>query len=1034
MNSASNRKWSIPRLSVENPVFANLLMIAIVIAGSYAYLTLPRELTPDVSFQIAQIRTAYPSASPEEVELLVTVPIEEAVQADVSNIDLMTSFSSEGVSVVTIQFEGISERDFDREMRLMRDAVANIDDLPEAVVDAPKVIEINSSFEAVATVVVGGAASESETIELAEEIEADLMKIKGVSDVRTSGLRDREIWVAVDPERLSAYRLSLQDVSLALRRQNLNVPAGPLEVGALEYSVRALAQFQSIQDIENAVVRSMPSGEPLRVGDVAKVLDTFEKPRTLSRLNGKRAVSLDILKTNDGNTIRLVEQIRDYAADRLAALPGNVEMSVVNDSSVILRERLGILQNNALFGLALVALLLYALLGWRNALFACLGIPVAFMAAFLFLYWTGGTINAVALFGLILVVGIVVDDAIVVIENIFRYVQEGLPPKEAAIRGAEEIGSPVLAASLTTIAAFAPLMLLSGVTGQFMRIVPLVAIIVLGASLLEVFVILPSHAAEWGRPPRLDSSGRPSRQRWFETLRRGYTRILARVIRHRYIALGATLLVGAVATFTAFSILPRELFPGEDFPQVNIRIETPASYSLQQTGKTISAIEAIAMELSEEERMAVTSRVGRQSARSNLDSPPVRPNVGEVSVELTPKNERRRSVDEIVDELRGKIAPIAEIETLSVDKALGGPPSGRDVDVKVIGSDFEQMRAVSKRLQDALREMPGLYEIRDDYLIGRNELQIDVNKEKARALGLDAALIAQTARGALAGVVSTTYWDADESPDIVVKYAPESLQSPDDLGNIMIGASPLRDVAEVRLAQGLGEIRRFEGERSIAVTASIVDGVNDPVSVNKALQTSFEEFSGLYPDVSLDFRGVFDQINESFSEIGKLFIVGIIAIYVILGAQLKSFIEPFVVMFAAPFGIIGAMFGLLAIQGTLSIVALFGVVALSGIVVNDSIVLMDFIKKGGERGMGKFRAALAAGKARFRPVLLTSVTTIAGLTPMAMGIGGKSPIWIPIASVIIFGLAASTLLTLFLIPALHVMTVDMREFVKKRNA
>ncbi len=1032
MNSTSNRKWSIPRLSVENPVFANLLMVAIVIAGSYAYLTLPRELTPDVSFQIAQVRTVYPSASPEEVESLVTVPIEEAVQGEVSNIDLMTSFSTEGLSVVTIQFEELSDRDFDREMRLMRDAVANIDDLPDEVLDAPKIIEINSSFEAVATVVVGGAASESEMIALAEEIEADLMKIQGISDVRTSGLRDREIWVAVDPERLSAYRLSLQDVSLALRRQNLNVPAGPLEVGALEYSVRSLAQFQSLQDIENAVIRSMPSGEPLRVGDVATVSDTFEKPRTLSRLNGKRAVSLDILKTNDGNTIRLVEQIREYAASRQADLPPNVEMSVVNDSSVILRERLGILQNNALFGLVLVALLLYALLGWRNALFACLGIPVAFMAAFLFLYWSGGTINAVALFGLILVVGIVVDDAIVVIENIFRYVQEGLPPKEAAIRGAEEIGSPVLAASLTTIAAFAPLMLLSGVTGQFMRIVPTVAIIVLGASLLEVFVILPSHAAEWGKPPRLDASGRPSRQPWFDALRRGYTRLLARVIRHRYIALGLTLLIGAAATVTAFSILPRELFPGEDFPQVNIRIETPTSYSLQQTGKTIAVIEAMAMELSEEERLAVTSRVGLQSARSNLDSPPARPNVGEVSVELTPKNERRRSVDEIVEELRAKIEPIAEIETLSVEKALGGPPSGRDVNVKVIGSDFEQMRAVSKRLQDALREMPGVYEVTDDYLVGRNELQIDVNKEKARALGLDAAIIAQTTRAALAGVVSTTYRDADESPDIVVKYAPESLQSPDDLANIMIGASPLRDVAEIRMTQGLAEIRRFEGERSIAVTASIEEGMNDPVAVNKALQSSFAEFSGLYPGVSLDFRGVFDQINESFGQIGQLFIVGILAIYVILGAQLKSFIEPFVVMFAAPFGIIGAMLGLLAIQATLSIVALFGVVALSGIVVNDSIVLMDFIKKGGERGMGKFRAALAAGKARFRPVLLTSVTTIAGLTPMAMGIGGKSPIWIPIASVIIFGLAASTLLTLFLIPALHVMTVDLREFVKRR--
>ena len=1022
-------KWSIPRLSVENHVFANLLMIAIIAGGTYAYLTLPRELTPDVSFRIAQARTVYPSASPEEVEDLVTVPVEDAIEADVSRIDLMTSTSFEGLSVVTVQFEEINDRDFDKEMRLLREAVANIDNLPEQVEDAPKAVEIETAQDAVATVVIGGEISEQRMYEIAERVEEGLLKIPGAAETQTAGLRERQIWVAVDPDKLFALRLTLQDVSRALQAQNLNLPAGPLEVGAMEYSVRVLGEFRSIDDIRNAVLRPTPSGDPLRIGDVAAVSDTYEKPRTLSRLNGKKAVSLSVQKTNDSNTIRLVEQIRRYAAELQAELPENVEISVVNDSSVILKERLGILQNNALFGLALVALLLYLLLGWRNALFAGLGIPVAFMAAFLFLSFTGGTINAVALFGLILVVGIVVDDAIVVIENIFRYVQEGVPPREAAVRGAEEIGSPVLAASLTTIAAFAPLMFMSGTAGQFMRIVPIVAIIVLAASLLEVFMILPSHAADWGRAPKRV----PRQQRWFEAARRRYVRMLAWVVRYRYPALAATLLIGAAVTALAFASLPRELFPGEDFPQAIVRLETPPSYSLQQTSETVAAVEAIALELPEEERIGVVSRVGMQTPSSNQSMAPVRPNVGEVAVELTPKGERARSVDQIVDALREKAALISEIDALTVEKLRGGPPAGRDVDVKVKGDDFERMRAVSNRLQAALRTMPGVYDVRDDYLIGRSELQIDVDEEKALALGLTAAQIAQTARAALVGIVSTAYRDGGDSPDIVVKADPAAFQSPKDLGNLRIGSVPLRDVADIRQAEGLGEIRRFDGQRAVAVTASIMPGVNDPVAVNRALAEEFERFSSLYPDVTLDFRGVFDQINESFSELGVLFLVGILVIYVILGAQFKSFLEPLVVMFAAPFGIIGAMVGLLAIQGTLSIAALFGIVALSGIVVNDSIVLMDFINKRREKGMNKLRAALTAGKIRFRPILLTSVTTIAGLAPMALGLGGKSPIWIPIASVIIFGMAASTVLTLFLIPALHIMTHDLRDLVFNRR-
>ena len=1026
---------SIPKMSVNNPVLANMLMMLIIIFGVYAWISLPRELTPEIALQTATVATLYPGASPEEVEKLVTAPIEEAIEENVSKINLMLSTSSEGRSFISVDFEEMSERDFDKQLQNLRAAVEQVNELPDEILDEPKVTELDiSSGFPMLTVVVGGTISEPRMRTIAEELKDDILDIKNIASVQIAGLREREIWIEVDADKLKAYGLPIAAVSTALSASNLNVPAGTIEIGTaarrMEYMVRTMGEFPNPDIIGDTIISVQPTGTPLRLRDVATVSDTYEEARTLSRINGQPSISLSVQKKSEGNTIALVAQLRELVGKRKAELPEGAELTAVNDYSVLLKERLGILETNALFGLGLVVLMLLVFIGWRNALFAALGIPVAFMATFWFMLMTGYTLSGVALFGLILVVGIVVDDAIVVIENIYRHIQAGASPKVAAIRGAEEVGWPVVAASLTTIGAFGPLMFMSGVAGQFMRIVPIMAILVLIASLFEVFVILPAHVAEWGRAENLKARS----TRWFDAVRGRYVKILKTTIRWRYAFVGCVLLFGLITCVSAFLVLDKELFPSEDFPQFYIKAEMPAAYGMQETTGVIAQLEDVVKGLPSTELAAIVSNIGLHTPTSGgMESVSYGSNLGELIIELTPKEERNRSVDQIIASLRGDTARISGVEKLNFVKLEGGPPQGQDVEVKVKGPRFDKLMALADVLKAELDDMDGVYDVRDDFRVGKSELRIYLKSEKAHQYGLTTFQIAQTVRTAIEGAKATTYREADEAIDVIVKYDEESLRTFDALSNLLIATPagaivPLKDVSEIVEEKGYSDIRRFDGERAITVYASVDTSKTNAVRVNQALISAFADVESLYPGYRLDFRGVFDEIRDSFSELWKLFIVGLLVIYMVLGAQFKSFTQPVIILFAVPFGMIGAMVGLFLADATLSMVAMFGIVALAGIVVNDSIVLIDFINKYRERGYNKWYAILKGGSVRLRPIILTSMTTIFGLVPMALGLGGKSPIWMPMANTIIFGLAFATTMTLFVMPALYAINADLREF------
>ena len=1057
---------SIPKLSVSNPVLSNLLMVVITALGVYAWVTLPRDLIPEIVTYTARISTFYPGASAETVEKLVTARIEDAIEK-VDQIDLITSKSSEGRSDISVQFEEISDRDFDKRIQDLRNAVDRIKDLPSELLDQPEVVAVDiSNGVPMVTVAVSGNLDESQMKLAAEALEKQIIKIDGVSNIQVAGVRDREIWVEVDPDRLKSYNLVAEQVSLALSQRNLNLPAGVLEVGQSEFLVRTMGEFRSVAEIAETIIKVTTYGTPVRVKDIATVRDTYQEARTLSRINGQPSISLTIQKKNDGNAIRIIDQIRKIVtpytegqtnpvnqmiqktSSKLTPieLPPETKISLVNDSSVLLRERLGILQNNALLGLVLVVVFLWLFMGSRNAFFAALGIPTAILGALWILKLMGSSINASTLFGLILVIGIVVDDAIVVIENVFRRMEEGLSPAKAAIVGAQEVAWPVLSASLTTMAAFLPLILMSGIPGQFMRVVPITGVVVILASLVEVFAILPAHIAEWSKPTTANSE--EGHSNWFVNIQDRYVELLNRILDWRYVIVFGTVLGTFVFSILAFISLPKELFPGEDFPQFYIKVDMPTDYGIEETTQFMEKLERVVKSLPKEEYVALVTNIGLQTPTNGLEGTSISSNVAEVLVELVPKDERNRSRDEIIEFLRLQMTEITGAEKIYFDKQEGGPPRGRDVEVKVKGDRIPQLVAIANQLKRKLSSIDGVFDVKDDFKSGKPEIRLRTKGEKLRQFGLTIFQVANNVRNAIEGNTCTVYRDADEAIDVVVKYTKNSMNTIDALSQMMIATPsgisvPLKDIAQISRENSLVDIKRFDVERAITVSASVDREVTSPAIATQVLQATFEDIGFRYPGYSLDFRGEFDQILESFKELGlKLLPMGVMLMYFILGAQFKSFLQPFIILFAIPFGVIGAMVGLLITQSTLSLIALFGVVALAGIVVNDSIVLIDFINQRRNQNqksktyddqekandpVDELRDAVLKGsRLRLRPIVLTSITTIAGLIPMFLGLGGKSPVWQPLASTIIFGLLFSTLLTLFVMPALYYIIEGIR--------
>ncbi len=1010
---------SIIRYSVKNPVIVNLITVAVLIIGIISMIELPRELMPRISFNWIFIIVPYPGVGADEVEKLIVVPIEDAVQ-DVDDISLISSDASEGSAFVMLQFKDINDATFRDRFSEVETEINGLD-LPEGALD-PIVDDFSTDhFMPVISVSITGDIPERELQRMAEEMRDNMIDIKGVAQVALSGVREREIWIEVDQRKLYQHRLSLTRIAAAISGRNLNLPAGNINIGRETYLIRTVGEVESPEEFRKIVVRWDPSGNHLYLGEIASINDRWERESTRSRFDGKPSATLSISKKANANSLDVIRDVKAVAEKYRSKLPADARIIFTNDNSIYIHDILSKLQTNAQLGFLLVIVILYLFLGLRNALVAAVGIPVAFMTTFAFMNYTGQTFNGNALFGLILILGVVVDDAIIVVENCFRHRQRGLSRKEAAVAGATEVFAPVITATLTTVAAFLPLILMTGIMGKFMRIIPIVVCLTLAASMVEVFLIAPSHFAEWGG---LHKSGRNG---WFKRIKRVYTRALTWTIRRRYLVgpvLALIMIVMVIAL--GLGIVPIDFFKSEEFSLFYVWVTMPPGTRLDDTDRVIGRIEQAAAELHEGEVHTVIANTG---ILQREDDWIVGEHVGQVIVDLVEKELRQRSMDDIIDEMRERVSRIEGPVDVRLQKVSHGPPIGKPVAVKVKGKYLEVLEQVAAEVKAVLTTIPGVFDIGDDNLTGKKEIKLIIDEHRASLYGLSVAAIAGEVRMAVDGMEVTVLRDGDEEVDVRLKMAGFDEAGIEALRGLMI-ATPtgaivrLDNICDFETDRSRFRIRRYKQERSITVSANVDRRKTTPVEVNRELMKRFRDISVKYPGYSLDFSGEMEEFQESFKELLKLFMFGVILIFTILRAQFKSVRQSLIILLTIPFGFIGSMLGLFIIRAPFSFVTMYGMIALAGIAVNDAIVMISFINNARKRGDSRWRSIIESGRVRLRPVILTSVTTILGLIPMAVGLGGKSEQWGPLAYTIIFGLTASTTLTLIVIPTVFSIVVD----------
>jgi len=1018
----------ISSFAVDNPVLVNLIMIGIIVIGAlWALPQLPRELMPNMSLNWAFIIVSYSGVAPGEIEQYVTLPIEEAVE-DIDGIESITSTSSEGLSQVSVKFETMPDDEFDKRFQDLESKVNGLRDLPDDAGD-PFILDFGTEeFIPMVTAVLAGDIPEAELKELAEDLRDLIDDIDGISKTDLYGVRERQIWVEVSSSKLDYYNLSLGQVVAALSTQNVSIPGGRIDVGREEYLLRTVGQFESVDELNAVIIASTPNGGFVRLSDVGRANDTFKKRTSTSRFNGERSMTISTSKKPEGNTIALIAEVRDLCKEYQKRVPPGVTISVTGDTGILINEVLSTLSNNAYFGLILVIVLLTLVMGWRNALFAALGIPISFLIAFIFLWWTGDSLNGNSLFGLVLVLGVIVDDAIIIIENSYRHLQQGYTSHQAAKLGTAEVVGPVTSATLTTVAAFLPLMFVPGIIGKFMRIIPIVVSLALAGSLIEAFVILPSHFAEWSGKLR---SKRKKYAPRIRRLRRRYLRVLAFTLRHRYLAVSSVVAMFIAAGIFVFAVTGVELFREDEMDIMQIWVKMPAGTRIEATDEVIRKIEQLAWKLPEGEVESVIGNAGIMQTDKEWF---VRTYVGQVNVNLINKKERRFTGPELREMMDSLIRPVvAGLEDVTISTVNTGPPVGAPVEFKVKGRYFEELERLAAELKDSLAAVPGVFGITDDYQPGKRELVVDVDIDRAAMLGLDVATVAASVGGAFEGVVSTIFRDGDEEVDVIVKYDEQSRSDLSDIENLKMmnrygQLVAFKDVASFKTEQGVADIHRFNNERAITISADIDESENTIDVANEKIAEVFGKISPRYQGYRIDFGGEFKEFETAFDNILMLFTVGLILIYAILGTQFRSFAQPLIIMFTIPFAFIGAALGLFVTGNPLSIATMYGIVALAGIAVNDSLVLISFINRRREQGGRRVRSIMKSGLIRLRPIILTSITTIFGLLPMTIGLGGKSLVWAPLANTIVWGLTVATGMTLFIIPALYLIVSDISRF------
>ena len=1008
----------------RSPIFMLLVVILPIIVGMYAYSSLPKEGEPEISAPVAIVVTLYPGASPAEIENLVTTPLEDALE-DLKDVDEMRSTSAEGVSVVVVNFK--AEADLERSLQKVREKVTEArKDLPDDAED-PEVNEVTFSDIPIMIASVMGDIDPVKLRRLAEDVADRIELMPEVLATDVAGGLIREIQIYLDPERLSQYGLTILDVFNAVKRSDVNIPGGQVNVEGRRLLLRTLTEVKNLRDyLKVPLIRQ--GDRVVFLGDVGSVKDGHSEDITFSRVNGVASVSIAIKKRAGANILETSAKVRERLKEMEKSFPASVHTSITADRAKYIRQSFDQMNNSAVFGLIIVILVLYFAMGLRNSVITALSIPLSLLLTFVFLKVFGMSNNDMVRFSLVLCIGLLVDNAIIVVENVYHHYQSGKDRLTAVVEGSAEIAMPVISATLTTMAAFLPMLLMTGVTGEYMGLLPKTVTIALSSSLVIALVATPLVLSMIMKQTRKE--GRVVRPE--EDLKRPkeiYVRGVSWALNHR-LAVICLIIMSLLFVFglLKYRFVKVDMFPDADFDYIYIVIETPRGTEIGITDSIAREVEDI-IRKNVPEVVQVVSTVGQrgQSAYEFSFGSGTESNFAEITVELKDGKEYARSSHK---EIQARIKPSLDAipgADIRYRPIQWGPPIAAPVMVKIIGPDIEVLRKSAARVREIMEGMTGIVDIRDDFSDAPPELRVEIDRFRAASMGIPLESVAMTLRGATAGLDIHEFrdeLDVSKKYDLKVRYSPESRTSPSMLDNVKVRSDsgelvPLSTFARFSLGKGLNNIRHIDGRRVAWISANN-QGIS-AVELTKELKGELDNMR--LPDgYEFDYSGEYEETEESFASLKLAYLVAFFLILTLLVSQFNSVAQPFAILTSLPLSIVGAMVGLFVTGNDFTIMSFIGLVGLSGIVVNDSIVLVDCINRKRETGLDIFDGIVMAGQQRLRPIISTTLSTIGGILTLTI----TDQLWEGLGVVMIFGIGFATVLTLVVVPVMYSLFEGLR--------
>jgi len=1033
------------RWMAKNHVASNLLMMVFIVGGLVMGLSIKQEVFPEVSLDMVQVSVAYPGAGPEEVEEGIILKIEENLSG-VNGIKEIKSVANEGFGSVIA--EVLQGEDVDLVMQDVKAEVDRITTFPQEA-EKPVITKLVNRSEVI-YVAVFGDVPERSLREYAEGVSDDLLAMPQITQTELAGVRPYEISIEVPEENLRRYGLTLDAIAARVRRASVDLPAGTVKTEGGEILIRTKEKRYRGFEYADITVLQNPDGSEVRLGDIADVRDSFMETDEHSMFDGKPAALVAVFRLGEQKPTEISALVKKYVQDRQASLPPSVRMSTLNDRSELFESRLNLLTKNAFLGLILVFLVLGLFLQIRLALWVMLGIPISFLGALFLMPWLDVSINMISLFAFILALGIVVDDAIVVGENIFEHRNRGKGYLQAAIDGATEVAMPVVISVLTTIATFVPLLFISGNLGKFIVAIPLVVIPILAVSLIESLFILPSHLGH-GKPAKAPRGVFG----FIERIRLGFgTRLerftagpflslLGLCARNRYSTLAAAFAVLLISVgLVGGGVVKFRFMPEVDGDFIIGSLNMPIGTPVEETSRVQELMENKAMDLvagydktrakGDSILRNIYSIVGGTIKQGQFaEAEGGGSHIAEVALILTPSETRGIAAAEITNRWRTMVGEVPGAESLTFSSNV--VHFGANVDVQLAHDDFTVLTASAGRIKSALAGYPGVGDITDSYSKGKKEMKLRLTPQ-ARTLGITEEDLARQVRSAFYGSEAMRFQRGRNELKVMVRYPESDRKSIGDLEKMRIrtpsgGEVPFTQAAHVEEGRGYSAINRTDRKRVVNITANVDSKVANAEDILTELQaTVLADLKGDYPGLSYDLEGEEAERKESLGSMKSGFAMALFAIFALLAIPFRSYSQPLIIMAAIPFGIVGAILGHLLMGYNLSMLSLFGLVALSGVLVNDSLLLIDYINRKRAEGMEAHQCVLEAGRRRLRPILLTSLTTSLGLTPMILETSVQAQFLIPMAISLGFGILFSTVITLFLIPSLYLILEDIRGF------